>query len=252
MKIAVIGCGAMGGSIAKKLASQFTVNLYDPHPEKMEAIPNAIPCDKPSKAIQGADIVILAVKPKHLEKAAYELAPLFQGRQILVSVLGSSSLADLVHHFGEIPLVRAMPNLPVELGKGVVGLSAESLSSEEKASVDRALSPLGSLHWTTEPEIEALTALAGSGPGLISILIESMIDAGVAMGLSAPMARKLALETINGTTALLENPALSPSELKWRVASPGGITIAGIQELEAHAVRGAIMNSFLAVYDRLQ
>jgi pyrroline-5-carboxylate reductase len=141
-----------------------------------------------------------------------------------------------------------MPNLPVELGRGTIGLSAENLSDAERKKVETALSPLGTLHWVDESKIDGISSLSGAGPAIIAIILESMIDAGVRMGLTAHESRTLAIETIIGTAEMMKDPYLSPSEVKWRVASPGGITIRGIQELESQGLRGALIDTFLKIY----
>ena len=254
MKFCVIGCGAMGGSIAKKLAEKHDVALYDHDSEKAGKLAEDIGAQNfqnLEKALADADFVIAAVKPIDIDEAASQMSEHLTQDQIVVSVVGGLSCAGLEKLFGQVLAVRAMPNIACAFGKGVIGLvKAENLPEAAREKVDNALSPLGFIHWIDEDKIPGLTALAGCGPAFAFVIIESMCDAGIAMGLDAALSKQLALEMWEGALAHMKESGKSPSELKWQVTSPGGTTIAGIQEMEDSSVRSGVINTVLAAYER--
>lgn len=251
MKIAIIGCGMMGGSIARRLASFHSLSLYDIHIDKAEVLAaecRGKVCTSVQEALSGVSLVILAVKPKGLDYAAKALSDALHPNQLLISILAMVNLEKLASHFPSNCIVRAMPNIPVEVGKGMVGLAAApSLLEEYRTEIEAALNPLGSLYWIKEAAFDAFTAIAGSGPALIAIIIESIIDAGIHMGLSAKDSRQYALDMIEGTACMLKKLPLTPSEMKWRVTSPAGTTIRGVRALERSATRSSLLEAFLAM-----
>jgi len=252
MKICVIGCGAMGGSMAKGLAPRHSVHLFDRYPQKALSLAQEIGAesfDEIHAATADCDIIIVAVKPAHLDEAGKTFVDHITQEQIIVSVVGSTPLSTLEKVFGQLKIVRAMPNIACALGKGVIGcVDAESVSAKTKSQVEGGLSSLGAVHWVPEEQIEALTALAGSGPAFAFVIIESMIDTGIEMGLPAKLAQDLACQMWEGALALLQESGKSPSDLKWTVSSPGGVTIAGLHQMEQDAVRAGIMNTLFAAY----
>ncbi len=254
MKICVVGTGAMGGSMAMQLAKHHEVKLYDHFYQKALGLAQEIgaqACEEIESAIKGSDIVIIAVKPQNLEEVAPHFVEHATQNQIIVSVVGSTPLSVLEKFFGQLRIVRAMPNIACAYGKGVLGcVETETLSPKTRAQVDEGLSSLGFIHWIPESQIEALTALAGSGPAFAFVIIESMVDAGIAMGLSSVLAKQLACEMWEGAITLIQESGKGLSDLKWQVSSPGGITIAGLHEMENSDVRAGIMNTLLATYEK--
>ncbi len=254
MKFCIIGCGAMGGSMAKKLAEDHQVNLFDRYAEKVEKLAGEIKAkgfQNMQQAISGCDFVIVSVKPIDIEEAASQMSDHLTQEQIVISVAGGVPLAQLEKLFGQVLTVRAMPNIACAFGKGVIGLvKTENLTDAIREKVQKSLSPLGFIHWIDEDQISGLTALAGCGPAFAFAIIESMIDAGIAMGLTAGLSKQLALEMWEGSLTLMKESGKSPSDLKWQVTSPGGTTIAGILELEDSSVRAGIINTILAAYEK--
>lgn len=250
MQIAIIGCGTMGSSLAKQLAQKNQLFLYDRHIEKARALADK-GCGHASQqvqeAVQTAHVILLAIKPQNLKEAAESIK--LRESQLLVSLLAGASLSILRRHFPSAQLVRMMPNLPLIHGQGVIGLSG-SLEQKEQAELTQTFASLGKVIWLPEEKINALTSLTGSGPAFLCTLVEAMIDAGIAMGFNKTDSRDLVYQMLRGTLALLENSSSHPGELKWQIASPQGTTIAGLRKLEEHAMRGAMMNTFLAAYER--
>jgi pyrroline-5-carboxylate reductase len=253
MRMSIIGCGNMGYAIAQRLSETHQLYFYDRHPEKtaeLEQKGYGIACHTIKDAIEQAELVILAIKPHNVKEASQSIAERLKEKQILVSLLSGTTINALKDLFPEVRVVRMMPNLPIIYGEGVIGLSAEEdLPANIKEMLTQAFEPLGMLYWLPEAKINALTALTGSGPAFFYTMVEAMVDAGIAMGFTAPHAQDLLCQMMQGSIALLEKSSKHPGELKWQITSPQGTTIAGLKTLEENAVRAGIMNTFLSAYE---
>lgn len=254
MKVAVIGCGVMGRAFAAHFSKKHPVILFDHQKEKSDSLAKEIEAkssDSIQKAVQEADVVVLAVKPKDLSAVSQAASSAFSEKQIFVSILAGTSVEDLKKHFPKPHIVRAMPNLALICEKGVIGLvDTPSLEHEVKHKIDALLKGMGLVYWLPESKIDALTALAGSGPAFILVMIEAMMEGGVYMGFTSQEARELVLETMEGTVALLRAGKQHPAEIRAQIASPGGTTIAGLREMESSGVRAGIINTLLAAFKR--
>jgi pyrroline-5-carboxylate reductase len=254
MKIAMIGCGNMGRGLAERLSQANQLFLYDRHKEKLEKLAkegHGKACSEIEEALGQAEMVILAVKPQNIEDAADLIKKGLIKDQILVSILTGISISTLREYFSNKRIVRMMPNLPVIYGEGVIGLTAEeAMKNQIGDELSKLFEVLGKVYWLPEEKIDGLTALTGSGPAFFFAMIEGMIEAGIAMGFSAKDAKNLVHQMLQGSLSLLDKTAKHPSELKWQITSPGGTTIAGLKVLEEKAIKGGIMNTFLAAYER--
>jgi pyrroline-5-carboxylate reductase len=254
MKISIIGCGKMGGCIAERLAGDHKLTLFDRNRERTQQLAQKLKatyCQSAPEAISGAEIIILAVKPQDLDDITKLIHREIYKDQLLVSTLAGITRQTLLECFAEIPVLRMMPNLAVRHGKGVVGFEeSEDLSKKLKEKVEKAFANLGFLHWAPENKFDALTALTGSGPAFLFVIMESIIDAAIAMGFPLDEARNLSLQLLRSSLAMLEESDKHPGALKWEVTSPAGTTIAGIRVMEDCGVRSGIINTFLATYER--
>lgn len=250
MKITIIGCGNMGRALATRLSKKGELYLYDHTSGKAESFEKE-GLGKAFKSLNEplklSDMIILAVKPQNLKEIAEKIS-IIKG-QMLVSILTGGTLAVLKSYFPEAAIIRMMPSTAVAYGAGVIGMCSDE-SLEIQNAVSKTFESLGELYWLPESKINALTAMTGSGPAFFFSIIESMIDAGIAMGFTAKEAKKLILPMLQGSLTLMEKSELHPADLKWQITSPQGTTIAGLRKLEESAVRAGIMNTFIAAYDR--
>jgi pyrroline-5-carboxylate reductase len=253
MKIAIIGCGVIGSAFARHCAKNNSLFLCDRTFAKSSTLAQeigAIAVERPADAIEKADVIILAIKPKDFQKFAEETSPLFKPEHIVVSALAGTPLATLLRYFQHSQVIRCLPNLPMLCGEGVLGFTTLQETPTIKETIHRLFQELGLLIWLSEEKLEGLSALAGSGPAFIYVIIEAMIDSGVLLGFPEQEAKELAIKTLEGSIRLLRESGTCPAELKLKVASPGGTTIAGLKVLEEEGVRGALMRTYQATYQK--
>ncbi|MFN3516912.1 MAG: pyrroline-5-carboxylate reductase [Novosphingobium sp.] len=252
MTILICGCGNMGGAmLAGWLAAGFDparFTVVDPvlaEPPAGVRLLRAVPDER-------FDIVLLAIKPQALPEVAPALAPATRGAVVL-SVLAGAELATLAAAFpAAAGLVRVMPNLAAAIGKSPIGLFAEGLDAAGKARVEALLAPLGTAGWLAgENQLDAVTALAGSGPAFVYRFIAALADGGAGLGLDPAQADRLARAMVEGAAALAAASPESPAELARRVTSPGGTTAAGLAVLDADGALAALLAATLkAARDR--
>lgn len=204
-------------------------------------------------ALAQASLVVWAVKPQVFAEAAAPCTPHVSGALQLSIMAGVRSPA-IVAASGSARVVRAMPNTPALIGRGVSGLYArDEVSAAEREQVEAVLRPTGELLWVArEDDLDAVTALSGSGPAYVFYFIEAMVRAGVRMGLTAAQARRLAEQTFAGAASLSASSQEAPETLRARVTSKGGTTHAAITSLEADAVGAAFERALLAARARAE
>lgn len=193
---------------------------------------------------------VIAVKPHDVEAACRQLAA--SGVTRVLSVAAGVRLTTLRAWIGEGPaLLRAMPNTPALVGAGASGLAAGVGSSPEDLDWGRrVLEAVGLVEVVDESHLDAVTGLSGSGPAYLFLVAEALVDAGVLNGLSRPVARRLAVQTILGAGRMLAESGELPEALRAAVTSPGGTTAAGLRTLEARAVRSALIEAVTASAER--
>lgn len=258
--IAMVG----GGQMALALAEGFCraglivpsgIAVHDPVASARERLAARLPgiglASSSDAAVKGANLVFLAVKPQHAAEAARACAASIDPEATVVSIVAGVTVATLAGWFGTPRIIRVMPNTPCLVGKGV-SVVCRAPAVPESAARDTAtlLSSVGSVHEVDEHLLDAVTGLSGSGPGFVALLIEGLADGGVKAGLPRGLAQALAVQTVAGTAALIDQTGDHPAVVKDRVASPGGTTIAGLAVLEQRAVRGALIEAVAAAADR--
>jgi pyrroline-5-carboxylate reductase len=190
-----------------------------------------------------ADILLLAVKPQQMGRVLAELAGKVGAGQLVVSIAAGIRLAALAQALGpEARLVRVMPNTPCLVGRGACGYClGGKATAEDGRFVQEMLQSVGVAVEVEEKLLDAVTGLSGSGPAFVYVIIETLSDGGVRMGLPRPIATALAAQTVLGAAEMVLESGEHPGVLKDRVASPGGTTIAGLAALEAGGLRAALL-----------
>ncbi len=254
MSIRMIGCGAMGGAIARVLAENGKeVALYDKYRDRAEALGQEISahvCSAPLEGHYPDDILLLAFKPQDFHSSAEELKG-FRGK-LIVSILTGISTQQLKEAFPDTPVLRMIPNLAVRYGDGIVALAEDFSLLSLEDEIEELFAPLGLVRWVPEAKCDAVTALTSSGPAFVFSLIDAMVDSAIAMGFTAEEGYELVKQMMGGSLTTLYESKELPSQLKWKVTSPNGSTIAGLRAFESHAVRSGIIETFLAAHTRAQ
>jgi pyrroline-5-carboxylate reductase len=207
----------------------------------------------PAPAGVAPDALVLAVKPQMLDEAAPALGPWIGQRTLVISILAGKTIANLRRRLPTATaVVRAMPNLPASIGRGATGAVANAETSEAQRSLAHALlASVGSVEWLSgEDQIDAVTAVSGSGPAYVFHLVECLAEAGVAAGLPADLAARLARATVIGAGELLAQSDLSPEALRQTVTSPGGTTAAALERLTADGGLAVLMRDAVAAARR--
>lgn len=193
-------------------------------------------------AAAGADTIVIAVKPQDVRRVAAGIATsIADGRRLVVSVAAGIRLADLGRWLGgDVALVRAMPNRPALIGRGITALcAAPGVKRDERARAEQILAATGETLWIeAEPLLDVVTAVSGSGPAYFFLLMEALEDAGRAHGLPADIARRLAVVTAAGAGEMAAGGDASPAMLREQVTSQGGTTAAALAVLDAADLRG--------------
>ena len=204
------------------------------------------------EAVRGAGIVVVSVKPQDIEGLLTEISGIVTSDQTLVSLVAAIPTALIESHLSDrVPVVRAMPNTPMTVHEGMAGISAGAYAEEEHlARAEEVLGSVGRTVRVEEDYMDAITAVSGSGPAYFALLAESMIEAGILLGLSREISTDLVVQTMLGTAKLLRDEKMHPVELREAVTSPGGTTIAAIRELEQAGVRAAFLNAIQAAMKR--
>jgi pyrroline-5-carboxylate reductase len=203
-------------------------------------------------AVADARLVVIAVKPQDFEELLLEVGPALNSGQTVLSVAAAVPTASIERRLREgVAVVRAMPNAPATVHEGIAGICAGAHAGDDDLSLaEEALSHLGPVVRVSEPYMDAVTAVSGSGPAYFALLAEAMIEAGILLGLSREVTTQLVVQTMLGTAKLLRDEGMHPVELRELVTSPGGTTIQAIRELERAGVRAAFLNAIQAAMER--
>lgn len=239
--LVLVGAGKMGAAMLdgwlKAGLDPVDVTIVDSHPSpdiERLAAERGIALHRQPDDIAPPDVLVLAIKPQGLPEAAPSLAPLVVPHTMVLSVLAGKTVSDLARYFSTThAIVRAMPNLPASIGRGITGVVASAhVSPAQRATATTLLAGSGAVEWLDdEGLIDALSAVSGSGPAYVFYLVEVLAEAGVAAGLPADLALRLARATVTGAGALLDASPLPANELREAVTSKGGTTAAALSVL---------------------
>jgi pyrroline-5-carboxylate reductase len=207
--------------------------------------------DDNAAAVKGADAVILAIKPQEMDGVMDQLSGKLVS-QLVISIAAGVTLETISRRLKYGAVVRAMPNTPAQVGKGMtVWTSSRELTSGKYEEARLILASLGEeLHFKDERYLDMATAVSGSGPAYVFLFIESLIDAGVHIGLPRDTAQKLVIETVAGSAEVMKKMARHPAELRNMVTSPGGTTTEALLRLESGGLRSLVINAVAAAYEK--
>ena len=255
MKYGFIGCGNMGGAIAKALAKATTDFAITDRSGKAIALAAEIPCGYLSseEIARNCQRIFLGVKPHMMKDVLAPLQPILrQKRPVLITMAAGLEIRQIEEFAGcELPVIRIMPNTPVAIGKGVIQYCCNDLVSDELlADWRNDMRFSGKLDALEERLIDAGSAISGSGPAYVYMFIEALADGAVACGIPRAKALEYAAATVIGAGEMVLSSGQHPGALKDAVCSPGGSTIAGVRALENKSFRAAAMEAVIATYNR--
>jgi pyrroline-5-carboxylate reductase len=260
-RIAFVGGGNMascllGGLIARGTLAA-TIVVAEPLAEqraKLEGRFGVVTRANGADAVGEADVVVLAVKPQQMAEAARAIGPVVAARRpLVISIAAGIRLADLARWLGPgVPLVRSMPNLPALIDAGVSALYAgEDVGEEARRDAEAILSACGRTVWVPdEDQMDAVTAVSGTGPAYFFLLIEALQAAAIELGLEPATARTLCLETAQGAGRMAALSDVEPAQLRAQVTSKGGTTAAALEVLESAGVRAILAQAVAAAARR--
>ncbi len=243
ISLALIGCGKMGGALLEGWLDKSgiaSISVLEPGdlPPELTSNPKVTHYRESASladALSEADVVVLAVKPQIMNKACAQIQPHIGEKALILSIAAGQTIASFEERFGaQQPVIRAMPNTPAAIGKGITVVCANShVSGGQKENAQDILGASGLVEWTEDEGLfDAVTAVSGSGPAYLFLLIEMLAKAGEGQGLDAGLAMKLARQTVIGSAALAENfPDVPAAQLRENVTSPGGTTQAALEVL---------------------
>ena len=258
--IATVGSGVMAeamiaGLLRGELVAPNQIVASHPRPERRDHLRSEygirVVADN-LEAIDGADVVLLGIKPQMLGKVGREIGPHLKRGQLVISVLAGATGAALTGTLGHDQVIRAMPNTPARLGKGVTVWYATPETTEDQRQQAAAL--LGALGTQIEVDDEKMvamaTAVSGTGPTYVFLFMEALIDAAVHLGFPRHVAHDLVVETIEGSTLFAKQSQMHPAELRNMVTSPGGTSAAALHELESGRMRTVLSEAVWAAFRR--
>ncbi|WP_375510032.1 pyrroline-5-carboxylate reductase [uncultured Nostoc sp.] len=266
IKFGLIGGGVMGEALLSRLIAlgiyqSSEVIVSEPLSSRLDFLKQqydvAVTTDNSEVFAQVKEVVFLAVKPQVFSAITQELTNIDiinrEHSPLIISILAGVPLSQLEAAFVQLPIIRAMPNTPATVGAGITAICSGAYTSPKHHQIaQRVFSAVGEVVEVSEGLMDAVTGLSGSGPAYVALLVEALADGGVSAGLPRAIANQLALQTVLGTAKLLHETKMHPAELKDRVTSPGGTTIAGIAKLEQAGFRSALIEAVKAATQRSQ
>jgi pyrroline-5-carboxylate reductase len=261
-KLSLIGGGVMAEAILsclldKQIYTADRILVSEPQIQRRDFLADRYRIrvtDSNQEAIKEAEVVILAVKPQILTSMVANLKQEeINPQTAIVSILAGVTLDKLESLFPDRPIIRTMPNTPATVGAGMTAITAgRYVNSAQIQQAKTIFSAVGEVVEVPERLLDGVTGLSGSGPAYVAMLVEALSDGGVAAGLPRAVAYQLAIQTVLGTAQLLRDTGIHPAELKDRVTSPAGTTIAAVAELEKAGFRSAIIEAVKTAYRRSQ
>jgi pyrroline-5-carboxylate reductase len=258
--IATVGSGVMAeaiiaGLLRGNLVAPDHIVASHPRPDRREALVQSHgvrTVDSNAAAVAGADIVLLGIKPQMLARVGRELRGNLQPGQLVISILAGATCRALSGHLGHREVVRAMPNTPAQLGRGMtVWYATPETSAEQREWAAALLSALGAQIEVDDEKLVAMaTAVSGTGPTYVFLVMEALIDAAVHLGFARHVAHDIVIETLEGSTLFAKQSGMHPAQLRNMVTSPGGTSAAALHELESGRLRTVLSEAVWAAFRR--
>jgi pyrroline-5-carboxylate reductase len=255
--LVLAGAGKMGGAmlagwLARGLDAKRVV-VIEPHPSDdiRALVTKGVRLNPSPKDVGVAATLVVALKPQSFREAGPDLKPFAGPATLVVSIMAGTTIAAIEAVCGSI-VVRAMPNTPAAIGRGItVAVASKSVSSDQRAVADALLRSTGAVEWVDDESLmDAVTAVSGSGPAYVFLLAEELARAGVEAGLPPDLATRLARETVAGSGELLHRSELASATLRQNVTSPGGTTAAALDVLMAKDGMQALLTRAVAAATR--
>jgi len=260
MRLGFVGGGVMGEAMLaaildRRIAASSSIRVADTLPERRAALASRYGVTTFGDALEAAaesDILVLAVKPQSLHEVFADLRGRLNPAQLVVSIVAGTNLATLTRLLEHAAVVRVMPNTPAQIGRGMsVWTATNHVTDEQRGMVCSILEALGrEMYVEDEKYVDMATAVSGSGPAYVFLLIEGLTDAAVHVGLPRPQAQELVLQTVLGSAEFALRSGKHPAELRNMVTSPGGTTAEGLYRLERGAMRALLTDAVLAAYEK--
>jgi len=258
--IATVGSGVMAeaiiaGLLRGRLVSPAQVVASHPRRERREALESdhgIRTVDSNAAAVEGSDIVLLAIKPQMLARVGREIRGSLRPGQLVISILAGATTRALTGHLGHAEVVRSMPNTPAQLGRGMtVWYATPQTTPDQRAQAAALLGALGAQIEVDDEKLVAMaTAVSGTGPTYVFLVMEALIDAAVHLGFPRHVAHDLVIETLEGSTVFAKQSGMHPAELRNMVTSPGGTSAAALHQLESGRLRTVLSDAVWAAYKR--
>jgi pyrroline-5-carboxylate reductase len=259
-KIGFIGAGLMGealirGILNKKLIKRENIFASDIEKKKLDFLKKELKINVTTsnkELVKSVDIVVLSVKPQVVLTVASEIKEIFPENVLLISIAAGVSIEFLEEKISKkIAIVRVMPNISSLAGEGIAGISYNNnCKTIHKKLAEKIFSSVGKIVRVEEKYLDAITAISGSGPAYIFLMIEALSDAGVRIGLPRELSQFLSIQTVLGAAKLAISTGKHPGELKDMVCSPAGTTISALHTLEEKGFRGILISAVYSAYKR--
>ncbi|KAF2957017.1 pyrroline-5-carboxylate reductase [Marinitoga sp. 38H-ov] len=253
MKLGIIGIGNIGSMLLEILQNEeHDFYIIDKNREKIKKY------EKKCRVKIGENIediysnskyIFVTVKPKDMDDVLNEISKIDNDNAVIISTAAGKSLNEILKKSNKKNVIRIMPTIISKIGKGITAITFNnSIKSDVKEEVISMLRPLGEIMEIDEKKFDAFTILNSSGPAFAAYILESYIEGAINIGFNVEDAKEIILKTFEGTIEFIKKENIELSQLKYRVSSPGGVTIKGLYELEQKSVKGAIMKSLYEAY----
>jgi pyrroline-5-carboxylate reductase (EC 1.5.1.2) len=259
-KLAVIGVGKLGEALISGLLKKDAISASDicgtvGHEESLKRIKERLNIEATldnQKAVKDRDLVLLAVKPQNMDSVLKEIAPVVTKNHLIISVAASVTTGFVEERLPQgVPVVRAMPNTPSVMNVGMAGMcTGTSATDEHKKMAEAIFKCVGETVFVDESLMDGVTALSASGPAYLYVVIESLAEAGVKLGIPRDVSTLLAAQTMLGSAKMILDSKAHPALLKDMVTTPAGCTIDGLMELEEGKLRVTLIKAVVKAAER--